>query len=123
MNGINLALDTNAIIAILNGNEIAIELVNNNHLYVSFVAELEAQSFQKLSSIDLKNVRSFLNECIIVDINSEIKKKTIDFRTKYSLKLPDAIIAATSFYLDMPLISGDKVFSKIEEISLVHFSI
>ena len=123
MNGINLVLDTNAIIAILDGNEIAIELINNNHLYVSFIAELEAQSFQKLSGPDLKNIRSFLSECVVVDINSEIKKKTIEFRIKYGLKLPDAIIAATSFYLDMPLISGDKVFSKIEEISLVRFSI
>lgn len=58
-----------------------------------------------------------------MDINSEIKKKAVDIRLKYALKLPDAIIAATCYYLDMPLISGDKVFSKVEEITLIRFSI
>jgi predicted nucleic acid-binding protein len=42
---------------------------------------------------------------------------------KYRLKLPDAIIAATCYYLDLPLVSADKIFSKVEEITLIRFAV
>jgi hypothetical protein len=62
MNGINIVLDTNALIAVLNGNDIAVELINGNNLYVSFIVELESQSYQKLTSDELKNVRGLLGD-------------------------------------------------------------
>jgi len=37
------------------------------------------------------------------------------------IKLPDAIIAATSNYLKMPLLTADKGFAKIKEIQLLHY--
>ena len=82
---------------------------------------MEIQCFQKLSSVELKTIKGFLQECVILDLNSEIKKKAIEFRIKYKLKLPDAIIAATTNYLDLPLVSSDKIFLKVEELNLVRF--
>ena len=121
--GANLVLDSNAIIAVLNGNEIAIELINNCNLYISFIADLEVQSFPKISELEKRYLRNFLKECLIIDVNPEIKKDCIELRSKYQLKLPDALIAATAKYLDIPLISADKTFNKIEEITLIQFSI
>jgi predicted nucleic acid-binding protein len=123
MNGINLVLDTNAVIAVLNGHEAAISLINDQGLYISFIVELECQSYQKLSPEELKSIKKFLGDCIIIDLNPEIKQKAIFFRAKYGLKLPDALIAATTHYLDIPLVSADKTFSKIQEITLIRFSI
>lgn len=98
MNGINLVLDTNALIAALQGHEAAIRLIHNHNLYISFIVELESQSFPKISPEEIKNLKKFLNDCVIIDLNPEIKQKTIYFRSKYNLKLPDAIIAATSYF-------------------------
>ena len=80
MNGINLVLDTNAVIALLNGDSGAIGLTHKNVLFVSFIVELESQSYQKLLPEELKLIKQFLNECVIVDINRKIKETAIYFQ-------------------------------------------
>lgn len=121
MNGRNLLLDTNAIIALLDGDKIVVELVDNSIIHISFVTELESLSYQSLTPKDKIIIQNLLNDCIIIELNSEIKKLTVELRTKYKLKLPDAIIAATACYYQLPLISADKAFNKVKEIELVQF--
>ncbi len=121
MSGNNILLDTNAIIAVLDGHSIAKEIINNNILHISFITELEALSYQKLSTSDRNLIQSFLSDCILLELNPEIKKNTIDFRVAYKLKLPDAIIAAKVNYYQLPLVSADKFFSKVKEIEIIRF--
>jgi len=50
-----------------------------------------------------------------------IKDKTVDLRKEYSIKLPDAIIAATAFTNDLTLISRNvKDFDKIAGLRLIN---
>ena len=121
MSGNNILLDTNAIIAVLDGHSIAKEIINNNILHISFITELEALSYQKLSTSDRNLIQSFLSDCTLLELNPEIKKNTIDFRVAYKLKLPDAIIAAKVNYYQLPLVSADKFFSKVKEIEIIRF--
>lgn len=121
MSGNNILLDTNAIIAVLDGHPVAKEIINHNILHISFITELESLSYQKLTSEDRYLIRNFLDECILLELNTEIKKVTINLRIKYKLKLPDAIIAATANYYQLPLVSADKVFSKVREIETIRF--
>ncbi len=44
---------------------------------------------------------------------------TIELRKQYGLKLPDAIIAATSRAAGVPLLTADKQFGKIKEIDCI----
>ena len=37
------------------------------------------------------------------------------------LKLPDAFIAATSYNLQLPLITADKDFNSIKELSIIYY--
>lgn len=60
-----------------------------------------------------------MNDCFLIEWNTKIKEQTIEFRNKYSLRLPDAIIAATACVYGVPLITADKAFSKIEELDLI----
>jgi len=53
---------------------------------------MELLSYQGINNDEIKVVESFLNDCIIIDINESIKKKTIELRKIYKLKLPDSII-------------------------------
>lgn len=123
MSGNSLLLDTNAVIALLDGNEIMAELCNESHIFLSFVTELEIQSYQKLTAAESRIIKQFLSDCIIIDLSSAIKRKTIEFRSYYKIHLPDALIAATSFNLDIPLVSADKIFERVQEIDLLKFRI
>ena len=45
----------------------------------------------------------------------------IKLRRKYKIKLPDSIIAATSEYFNLPIITADKGFNKIEELNILFY--
>jgi predicted nucleic acid-binding protein len=59
----------------------------------------------------------------IVDIEPAIKDITISIRSKLKIKLPDAVIAATSIYYDLPLFTMDKGFKRIPDLQAVILSI
>lgn len=123
MSGNSVLLDTNAVVALLDGNSIVTSLLDGNVLYISFITELESLSYQKLSPTETKTVESFINDCIVLELNSEIKRAAIALRRKYKLKLPDAIIVGTALYHKLPVISADKTLSKIEEIEVIRFKV
>jgi predicted nucleic acid-binding protein len=60
---------------------------------------------------------------VLADTNiilyQQTKNIVIELRKNYTLKLPDAIVAATASYLDIPLITSDRDFRKIKEINIV----
>jgi predicted nucleic acid-binding protein len=37
------------------------------------------------------------------------------------LKLPDSIVMATSLYHDLPLVTSDKEFNKVEELQVIYY--
>ena len=121
MNGNNILLDSNIVLYLLNGEEILIPLLEEKQLYVSFITQLETLGYKGISESESRKIRSFLNECVIIDINPVIKDITIKLRQEYSLKLPDSIIIATSLYLNAPIITADTDFSKVKELDLILF--
>lgn len=70
-----------------------------------------------------KYIRGLFSEIPIIDITKEIKRHAIEFRKKYNLKLPDAIIAATVFTSGTVLITNDKVFSQVKGIKIKSINI
>ncbi len=121
MSGSNLLLDTNIVLFLLSGEKTLIPLLEDKQLYISFITQLETLGFKGISHKEEQTIKAFFSECIIVDINPVIKDITIELRKKYSLKLPDCIIVATSLYLNTPLISADSDFKNIEELDLILF--
>ena len=113
MNGNKLLLDTNILLYLLAGDQTLVNILQGKNTYVSFITELELLSFKRLTTSDKKGIEQALSQCTIIDINDGIKKETIQVRRGFGLKLPDGIIAATSQYLDIPLISADKGFNKV----------
>ncbi|MCF8380831.1 MAG: type II toxin-antitoxin system VapC family toxin [Bacteroidales bacterium] len=121
MSGNKLFLDTNIILYLLEGDETVSELLNNKQFYISFITQLELLSFPGLTKKDISIIERLLSECVIIDINSEIKATTTNLRRKFKIKLPDCIIAATSLYLDLPLITADDDFKKIDHLNLLFY--
>ena len=119
MSGNNIVVDTSLIINLFNGIEEVQPLIEDRNLFVSIISEIEVLSFPNLSLADKIILRNFLSECYIVDIEPSIKELTIDIRSKSKIKLPDAIIAATAIYFDLPLFTMDKGFNKIRNLNAV----
>ena len=123
MSGNSLLIDTNIALYLLNGDTTIAELLNGRDVHVSFITELELLGFQDIKEEDRSIIEDLLNNCIIVDLNQAIKRITIDLKQKYKLKLPDAIIAATSIYMNLPLISADKDFDRISDLQFIRYEI
>jgi predicted nucleic acid-binding protein len=123
MNGSKLLVDTNIILYLFNGDETIADFLQDKELFISFITELELLSFWDLSTNEEKYIQSFIQNCKSISMNELIKKETLQIRKNYKMKLPDSIIAATSLYLDIPLISADLGFQKIENLSFIQYEL
>jgi len=121
MSGNNVLLDTNIVLYLLNGEETLIPLLEEKNLFLSFITQLELLSARYLKPDDILQIKQFISECTVIDITPGIKEFAISIRQKYTIKLPDCIILATSLWLNMPLISADHDFSKIDIADLIYF--
>jgi predicted nucleic acid-binding protein len=119
MNGINLFADTNVLIYLLDGNQKVVELLKDNEVYISFVTELELFGKKGLSPLEKIKIQSLISQFTIVDINSSIKRRVITLRENYTIKLPDAIIAATAIEYDFFFFTADKQMEAIKELNSV----
>ncbi|MEO6219814.1 MAG: type II toxin-antitoxin system VapC family toxin [Ginsengibacter sp.] len=118
MNGNKFLLDTNIIIYILDGDKIISNYLSQKFFFTSIICEIELFSSKSLTPKEEKQIRSFLQEFRIITIDQSIKELAILFRKKYFLKIPDSIIAATAVSLDIPLVTSDKGFKQITELSI-----
>jgi predicted nucleic acid-binding protein len=84
---------------------------------------LELLGNRHLKPSDILKIKQFISECTVIDITPAIKELVINIRQKYNIKLPDCIIIATSLWLNMPLITADHDFKKIDIADLIYFQI
>ena len=119
MNGNNILVDTNLIILGIGGNQHVREILEGNTLFISVITEIELLSIPFTNSNDERLLRDFIANCFVLDLDSEIKKSAVSVRKKSKIKLPDAIIAATSIAKKLPLFTADKGFNKIQGLNLV----
>jgi len=88
-----------------------------NELIISFVSEIELQSWDPVNPDDLNVYRQFISQCTIVGVDAAIIEETINIRRSFKLKLPDALIAATAIINDLVLVAdNDKDFSRVSRL-------
>ena len=121
MNGINILLDTNIVLYLLNGDTVLQHYLQGKSFYVSFINELELLGYKDITQSEEQSIIFFLDECAIIDINGGIKEITKQLRRRHKLKLPDAIVAATAIFLGIPLLSADKHFEGIDDLTFVRY--
>ena len=119
MSGERVLADSNALIRMFDGEQAVIDLLDGADIHVSFITEIEVLATSRITAAQSRNIRAFLDQCIIIGAEPDVHSYAIDFRKASGLKLPDCIIAATAAYLNMPLVTGDKAFDRLEtEIAL-----
>ena len=124
--GLKYVWDTNTVIYYLQNSfpaagEIFIdEAVNNYPPVISIVTEIELLCWRHATQADIANIKEFVANAVVYDLDQNIKSQTISIRKQTNLKLPDAIIAATAVVNNLTLISRNTIdFRKIEDIDLI----
>ena len=110
-------VDTNFLIYLLNGNAAVTPYLNNN-FFVSEITEMEMLGVKNLDLAALTIRKLLIENCFIVNFNSDIKEIAIRIKQKSTIKLPDAIVAASSMYMGFPLVTADRGFTKITGLDL-----
>ena len=118
MSGSKYLADTNILLYLIAGNEGVFEFINDE-FFISEVSEIELLGNKGILDSQLKYRKQIIDRCTIVSLSENIKRLTIQLKQSYTIKIPDAIIAATSIYLNLPLLTADKDFKKIKELDLL----
>ena len=121
MSGNKVFIDTNTAIYLLDGDTTLAGILHQKKLYLSFITQLELLGYQNITKEEEHQIEYMLENCVVIDINNRIKSEVIRLRRNYSLKLPDCIVAATALYVDLPIITSDKGFKKVEELNLMFY--
>jgi len=91
-------------------------------LYTSLISYVETLGFKFSDNEEYDIVKQILNGIEIVDLNKEIADIAIEYRKKKKIKLPDALVLATSKYLKADLITSDVMdFQNVDKsIKIIH---
>ena len=84
---------------------------------MSVVTEIELLSYPNLTPVVEVEIRDFLAQIIVVDINYHIKELAIALRKSYRLKLPDAIVAATAQSENAELFTNDTKLTNLTAVN------
>ncbi|WP_457625252.1 hypothetical protein [Persephonella sp.] len=76
----NIFFDTNAVLYFLADKEIKNTFLADIEITISFITEIELLCYPNLSVEEEENIKEFLENINIVNINDFIKEKTIFFR-------------------------------------------
>jgi len=99
-------VDTNILIYYLEGRQEAVDFLRRNrgNLAVSAIAWMEVLSYPFTPEQETV-VRAFLNEFSLIEITMPVMELAVSLRKQKKMKLPDAVIAATSIYHNMTLVT------------------
>ena len=112
MNGNRYFLDTNAVVALLSGNQTLLEMLNQaDYVATSVICELEYLALSDLPDEDKKLFKQFREQVCVTDLcsdDAQLKEQILQLRAEKKLKLPDAIIAASAMNQNSVLLTEDK---------------
>ncbi len=124
MNGNNrYLLDTNAIVALLQGNTILSQLLRTaDWIGISVISQIEFLAFSGLTRDDCDLFSQFLQRVSVIGLEAddeELIAKIIEVRQQYRLKLPDVVIAAMAIQNAAILVTADREFSKVPVLNVM----
>jgi predicted nucleic acid-binding protein len=123
MNGKEILVDTNIFLYLLKGNDTIEEILQGKNIFLSFMTELELIGYKNITTNEETRIYNLINDCTIIQLNDQVKRKYALLRRQYNLKLVDAIIAATAIVYDLPLITADKQFKIVSELNLIAYEV
>ena len=118
-----MVIDSNILIAYLDGQKEVVEAIqtwkSRSPLFVCSISRVEVLALAKLTPAEVHKIKTFLENFISVPLDDNLAETAALFRRNYKLALADAIIIATATDKQLPLVSRDKQFKKINEITVI----
>lgn len=112
MSGKRYLLDTNAVIALLNGHSVVSSLVHSaDYIAISVISRLEFLSFSDITEQDKALFDRFASRVDVIDlsmVNLALLDEVCLVRSQSKLKLPDAIVAASAKMAQATLVTADQ---------------
>lgn len=118
MSGIDFIADTNILLLILSGND-NVKKYEGSHFGISIITEIELLGWYKINQTHKQVIEGLIHELTIFPLNERIKDTTILLKQKHKIKTPDAIIGATSQWLNIPLLTADKDFKSVTDLNAI----
>jgi tRNA(fMet)-specific endonuclease VapC len=123
MSGSRYLLDTNAIVALLQGNSQLVELLQTaDWVGISVISQIEFLAFSRLSQTDRQLFQQFLRRVTALGLTADetlLIQRTVEIRQQSRLKLPDAMIAAMAIENSASLITADREFAKVRDLTII----
>ncbi len=90
-------------------------------MFCSFISRLEVLGIPKLNLEDEIEIKTFFNDLELVEYNSQIDEIAFSIRKLKSIKIPDAIIAASAIHTNSILVTRNtKDFQHIPNLKLLN---
>ncbi len=121
MNGDSLVVDTNIVIYHLKGDRTIEALLEGKTVYLSFISKIELLGFKKLNEREQALINDFISHTRVIQSNGIIEDLAIKLRFRHTVKVPDAIVAATALFLEVPLLTADKDIARLEDVPSIFF--
>lgn len=121
----NYLIDTNVAIyyfglLLTSNSEIFLDEILKSKYYISVINRIELLGSKNLDKTEQIALDSFIENAEILNLDEEIILETIKIRKKFTVKLPDAVIAATCIVNNCQLLTNNtKDFAKITGLSTI----
>ncbi len=117
-------IDSNAVIDYLSGqlpnNAMSfLSGIINDTPIISIMTQIEVLGFNNPIEIEAL-LNKFIDHSLVIPLNDDIVKATIEIRKRNRIKTPDAIIAAIAIVLGYPLITRNTSdFKKLDRLKII----
>jgi predicted nucleic acid-binding protein len=125
--GIKYLWDTNTVIYYLQqqfsppAEKFIDEALNNSGPAISVITEIELLCWKTPADKDLEVLHNFIDDALVFELEKDIKLKTAEIRKAHKIKLPDAIIAATTLTYELTLLTRNvNDFKNIHGLNLIN---
>lgn len=109
-------LDTNIVIYLQKG--LLGEALPTGQYAISIITEMELLSFPGLNPSQKEWLDRFIADMNVIGIEHEVKRRAIEIRRDYRMRLPDAIIAASAIATDALLFTNDQRMTGIPNLQV-----
>lgn len=125
MSGKRYLLDTNAIVALLQGIPTLVQLLQDAEwIGISIISQIEFLAFSGLNEADRQLFQQFLQRIEVVSLTASTPQaieQIIQIRQQYRVKLPDAIIAGTAITAGASLVTADQELAKVSSLPILRW--
>jgi predicted nucleic acid-binding protein len=125
--GLTYLWDTNTVIYYLqqqfppNAEQFIDSISQNEEPAISVITEIELLCWKTPAESDEKILQNFTNDALVIELEQQIKLKTVEIRKLIKIKLPDAIIAATALVYNLTLITRNTAdFKNILDLKIIN---